>query len=141
MKKELSQDKKGFTVLEPILALALLGIFVLLAIPALFAGQEGSLSGSTREEALILADEGLEAARSIKDSGFANLTDGVHGLGTSTGWSLQVDTMTIEEIYTRTLTISTIDERTKKVVSSVSWVLGNGSSEEVSLATYLTNWR
>jgi hypothetical protein len=40
-----------------------------------------STSGD-RVRAVLLAEEGLEAVRSIRDTGFRNLVDGTYGLNT-----------------------------------------------------------
>lgn len=85
----------------------------------------------------MLAEEGLEAARNIRDENYVNLTDGTYGLSISNNKWAFTGTQDTTGAYTRRLTISTIDDSTKQVVCTVIWPGG----KQVSLSTYLTDWR
>jgi hypothetical protein len=80
-------------------------------------------------KAVYLAQEGLEAARSIRNSAFTNLTDGTFGLGiTSNRWTLTGANDVVDSIYTRQIQVSSINSTTKQVVATVSWTGTPGGS-------------
>ena len=84
-----------------------------------------------RARAATLADEGLEAVRNIRDANFSNLTDGTFGL-TTTGnqWNLSGASDT-SDIFSRAITISTVDANRKSITSSITWQQ-NPSEEALS---------
>lgn len=147
---------KGFGLIETIVAL---GVFSLLIsagvsgfIPAL---QMGRISRE-KTAAASLSREGLEAARSLRDQSFANLTSGTFGLGVSSSAWILSGTGDITDRFTRQLHISTAvrdaggslvasggtpDPDTFKVASTVRWNHLPGDPRSLTLETYLTNWR
>jgi type II secretory pathway pseudopilin PulG len=134
--------KTGFTILEPLLSLALFGVIVVLIIEALLYGQNNEIVTVIESKSLYLGEEGLEAIREIRDQDFATINDGSYGLSMATGsWSLTPGSDIIENIYTRTITIQTVDVGKKEITANVSWTDGEGRSGSVSLDTYLTNWK
>lgn len=76
--------------------------------------------GINGQQALFLAKEGIEATRAMRDNDFNYLADGAHGIayGTST-WAFTGASDTANG-FTRTITISPFDHRTKKIVSAVT---------------------
>lgn len=140
MPKELLQNSKGFSIIEIVVAAA---IFVLLATGLTSAwvyGLRSNISGGNRTRALFLAEEGMEAARSIKDGSFANLVDGTHGLSLSGGKWIFNGVSDVTENVTRTVFISTIDAQTKFVSTTVTWQERKEPSKVFSLAEYITDW-
>lgn len=133
--------KFGFSLVEVILAGSIFLMLALILIGSLIYGQESSLKAGQRNRAVLLAEEGLEAARSIRNSGFANLEVGIYGLTTTTGkWELVADSEMINN-FSRSLTISVIDDHHKEIISKVIWNSLNGAENNVSLATQLSDWR
>ena len=106
-------------------------------------------------EALLYAQEGLEAIRNIRDRNYLALTNGDHGLSfDGTEWVFVAAPEDIDGFYSRTLTISdvyrdeageiaetgTFDPETKKVVSEVSWDWKSIIPRSIFLTTYLSDW-
>jgi len=88
----------------------------------------------------MLAQEGIEAVKNIRDTGFRNLTIGNHGISLDQNqWVLSGAEDTID-IYTRVINISQIDHNIKRITSTVSWSGVRGTLESTSLSLYLTNW-
>ena len=85
MRKARSATSKGFSVVEVLLAASIFSLLVTALVGAFLYGQESSALAGARARAGQLADEGLEASRSIRDGAFTNLTDGAHGLAVSGG--------------------------------------------------------
>jgi len=139
MKKEHSHTN-GFSSVEVLLASAIFALFVTALAGAYFYGQESSALSGNRVRAVMLADEGLEAVRNIRDEAFTNLTDGTHGLAISSnqwGFSGSSD---IVDIFTRQLIIATVDSDRKSVTSQITWQQNPQRSGSVAAATYFTNW-
>ncbi|MFA6548006.1 MAG: hypothetical protein WCT11_03650 [Candidatus Magasanikbacteria bacterium] len=137
-----SKNKKpnGFSLIEIILSSGLLGMFALAFLGVLGFSQESTLRAGQRSRAIFLAEEGVEAVRSIRDENFANLTVGEHGLIANNKWNFTNQPDIINE-FTRTLTIADINSQTKQVVSQVSWKQSGGNQVSVSFSTLFTDWR
>ncbi len=152
------RKQTGQALVEVIIALA---IFSLIA-SALIVMIAGSLSvvgqGGKYLQAEALAQEGLEAVRSIKDRAW---NKGVYVqsavTASSTGWVFSGEGTT-EQIgdFTRIIDFETVcrnisgdiddcpsaytDVHTKKVTVTVSWENEFGVTDYVKKVTYLTNW-
>lgn len=141
MQKAPYPTKEGFLLAEVLLAVAIFSLFAYGLTISFIYGREGAVNAGTTNRAMFLADEGLEAARQIRDRGFSELTDGEHGLSTSGGnWIFQ-DVSDTHDNFTRKITISTVDVNTKRVRADINWTPGQGWSRNVSLTSLLTNWR
>ncbi len=152
--------KKGFSLVEVILAMALFMIFSSAVVKGLISGLDSNRLSGEQAKAKAYAVEGLEAIRSVRNQNFASLTNasptpGVARVGNL--WSYTGSNNVFDTKYNRTVVVSTVnrnasgdivpaptgtlDPNTKKVESKVSWNFTTARSEEVSLTTYLTNWR
>lgn len=136
----LVNKQKGFSLVEVILATS---IFVLLAtalIGSYLYGQESTMLAGNRAQAVLLAEEGLEVMRNLRDADFLNLTNGTHGLTLSGDqWNLS-GSSDVSGIFTRQIEISSIDDDRKGITSTVTWQQNPQREGTVSLATRLTNW-
>jgi len=137
--------KKGQSLIELIIAI---GIFVFVVPALVFLALDSYVSGRLASEmtkADFLAQEGLEAVRSIRDNSWSDLTAGTYGLAISgVHWIFQGSSEDINDQLkggTRVITIENIDPDRKKINSEVNWQFNGGRTEEVRLITYLTNWQ
>lgn len=139
--KEISIIRKsGFSLIEAILAVAVFSL-LLTAFAGIFAsGGQSSMLAGQRARAVFLAEEGLEAARNIRDAGFANLADGTHGLAVSGNQGTFSGSQDTSDIFTRQIVVSTVDAKRKSVTSNVTWQQNLQRTGSVALTTYLTNW-
>lgn len=141
MFKILEKNKNGFSLVEVLLSGALFAILAMVLLGGLIYGQEGTLTGGKTTRATLLAEEGLEAVRNIRDNNFSNLVDGTYGLAISGGkWTLS-GASDLTDIFTRNVVISTIDTDRKNVVANVTWQQNAQRSGSVSLASRLMYWR
>lgn len=141
MRKEISITKQAaFSLIEVILASAVFGLLVTAMAGTYLYGQEATALAGNRTRATLLAEEGIEAVRNIRDPAFANLTDGTFGL-TTTGnqWGV-LGTQDITDIFTRQMSITTVDSKRKDITSRVTWAQNGQRTGTVSLVTRLTNW-
>lgn len=142
IKKEWSTTKRsGFLLVEVLLASSLFVLFVTAFAGTFYYGLQSSVLAGDRSQAIMLAEEGQEAVRSMKNINFANITDGTHGLVYSNNaWTFS-GTQDTSNGYTRQVTVSTIDANRKSVTTSVSWQQIPGRMGEVSTIGRLTNWK
>lgn len=134
--------KNGFSLLEVILAAALFGIFAVALLSALSYGNSTAIRATERGRATYVAEEGLEAVRSIRSVNFSALTNGTFGLLTVTGgqWALTGTSDTTGH-FTRVITISDHNTLTKKIITTISWPDTNGETISTTLTTLLSNWQ
>lgn len=135
------QANKGFSVVEVLLAVSVMALIITGFTGAIIYGQESTVVAASQARATFIAEEGLEAVRNIRDSGFANLTDGTFGLSTSSSqWSFN-DSADVTDNFTRDINITSVDANRKQVVSTVTWQQTPSRTGNVALTTYLTHWK
>lgn len=131
------KDQRGQALVEIFISLGLL-IIGALAMSS-FSANIRLLKqyGPDQTRAVFLAEEGLEAARSLRDKDFSLLLNGTHGitLDQNGRWGLS-GTSDAESEFTRAVTISTINPRLKLVTSSVT-----GPRTTAALTTALADIR
>ena len=105
---------------------------------------------------MFLAQEGLDAARAIRDSAWTDLVVGNHGLSRISGaWSFSGTSEAVGNKYTRAIIVEDTNRsaydgdilssggvnygRTKKVTSRITW-FSDDIARTVSAASYLTDW-
>ena len=138
--ERLITNEAGFSIIEALLASALFSLFVTAMVGAYIYGKQSTSGAGNRARAALLAEEGLEALRNIRDHDYANLADGTRGLTSSTNqWALS-GSADMSDIFTRQLTIATIDSNRKAVTATISWPAGFGTTT-IALSTVLANWR
>ena len=136
---------KGQSLIELLIAMA---VFVLVVSAITFLILDSYIAHRAGREvtlATFLAEEGLEATRSIRDNDWDDLIDGNHGIATSIdGWIFQG---TEEDISNqlgegiRKVIVESLDADRKKVQSQITWEFTRARPQEIILVTYLTNWQ
>lgn len=146
-------------MVEVIIAMAVFSLIATTLIGGAISGQQGLLSSGDIFEAHMLAQEGVEAVRAIRDRAYNELHLAQSGVSTSTnaGWSF-LGEGTNETIgkYLRTITFSGVcrdgsddiatcpatytDPHTKQVTVTVSWVSPYGKARNVERKVFLSNW-
>lgn len=138
-------NQEGQSLIELIVAI---GIFVISIASLLLLILNSYVSGRLALEmtkASFLAQEGIEAVRSIRDNSWDNLISGFHGLTISNGhWVFQG---TFEDISDqlregkRIIIVEDLAQDRKKITSQVNWSFAKEKTQEIKLITYLTNWQ
>jgi len=141
MQKEPSptNQPRGFSLIELILSSALVLLLATLFTNAVLSGIEGSVTSGSYARANLLAEEGLEATRNIRDDGYSNLSDGTYGIGLSGGAWAFLGTSDTQDGFSRSVQVQTLDATTKQVTSTVTWQLSPTRTGTVTESTYLTN--
>lgn len=135
------KKRKAFSLVEVLLAGAVFSLLVTALVGAYLYGEEATMLAGNRARAVFLAEEGLEAARNIRDADFANLSDGTYGLSISGNqWNFSGASDT-QGIFTRSVTVAPVSAHRKSVMSTITWQQNAGRTGTVSLVAYLTNWQ
>jgi len=150
-------NKKGFGAIEIIIAAAIISITLFGLVSAFQNSLRVSRETGNKVQSGFLLEEGLEAARLMRDADWNNL----NALATSTSYALLfengswVATTTVQYIdnkFERTILVEdvyrdanddispsgTFDPDTKKVTVYLSWSRNNATTTQ-SAATYLSN--
>jgi len=151
--------RKGYLVVEVLLAAALFVTFATGAIVAVVSSWDANRRAQEQTVAMQYLSEGLEAVRSIKNQDFANLLPTPSlGVARSAGgvWSFSgSNNATDSGRYTRVVSVEDVnrdasgnivltgtpDPSTKKVTSSVAWDFTAARPQDLTVSTYMTNWR
>ncbi|MBI2645180.1 prepilin-type N-terminal cleavage/methylation domain-containing protein [Candidatus Uhrbacteria bacterium] len=132
---------KGFLLIEVMLAIAIFLLLISTLTGAYLTGQESSVLAGNRARATMLAQEGLEATRNIRDASFTNIGNGLHGLSISSNqWGFSDTSDATDSFFTRQIAVSSIDADRKTVTSTITWQQNPSRTGTISLVTRLTNW-
>ena len=138
--KSIKNSSRGGILLEAILAIAILMLALTGIIGISLGGLTSTLRGEDQLEANAIVQETLEAARSVRDFDWKNLTAGVHGLSDAAGyWELSGTSSTVGD-YTRRITVTDVDAATKDVVARVEWQPFAGTNNAIEIINRFTTW-
>jgi len=134
------KNQEGFSLVEVVLASAVFVLMVTALVGAYLYGEQATALAGNRARAAMLAEEGLEAVRNIRDVTFTNLANGTYGLSTiGNQWSL-LGSQDISDIFTRQIIISSIDPTRRTVTTNVSWQQNPQRTGLVSLTSRFADW-
>ena len=142
--KAMAGKQAGFSLVEVILSSAVFVLLVTALVGAYLYGQEATALAGNRARANMLAEEGLEAVRNIRDNDFASLTPGSKGLAISANQWVFSGASDATDIFTRSTTISPVggaSSNRKNITASVTWQQNPQRIGTVSLVSRLTNWQ
>ncbi len=132
---------KGQSLLEILFAIALFTIGVVTIGYVLFESQSSMQNNIEFSQALLLAEEGIDAVRSIRDHSFALLEDGIYMLvQDNSAWELREIEPNASK-FERTITVSSVSDGVKQITSLVSWEDLHQIEKDVTLHTYVSGWR
>lgn len=139
MKLFSKSNQSGQSLIEVIIAIFIFSLGIATVGMLVLDANVTSRQGIERTKATFLAEEGLEAARSIRNSSFVNLTEGSHGATTTSGTFSFSGTSDVSDQFTRVVTVENIDAMQKKVTSLVTWPFLPLRPGSVTLVTRLAN--
>lgn len=145
----------GFGLIETITAIGLFAVFATVGVTTILHSYSVNRLSWEKDQAVLLAQEGVEAARSLKERAWSNMVAGTYGVDESGGsWVFTGSSDTLGD-YTRTVTVSTVqrdgsnnivtsggtvDSDTMMVTSAVNWSFSPTRNNQVTFSTYLTNF-
>lgn len=141
--------QSGQSLIEAVVAVGLVVVIATALISATTAGLKSGQSGKLRSKAVVLAQDGLELARKLRDSNwvvfesYGTAPNNIKCLDSVGAWSTQSGScpFDIDNNYARTVTFTWDNPNSRmKAGSVVSW---NERSQvkSVTLTTYFTDWR
>lgn len=150
----------GFSLVEVIIATALFGMFATALVGLIWSTYGSGLQSLDRSVAVMYAQQGQEAARSIRRQSWNLLVNGNYGLSQAAGsWQFFGSSDLLDNKFTRVITVAdacrnslddiidcatpqaTVDLRTKKIIVTVNWVSLLGMNNGITLNSYLTTWQ
>ncbi len=140
------RKRPGFLLVEILLGVVLLGMFLSGLGATLLYGQESTVNGGDRARGAYFTERALQAVRSMRDSSFASLTTGVHGitLNGSQDWVYSgVNTIGSGGYVTSVVVgANPADPLNSLIVTgSTVWQHGYNRMGSVQMTTEVTNWR
>ncbi|MEK7648942.1 MAG: hypothetical protein AAB400_03425 [Patescibacteria group bacterium] len=148
--------KKGQAILEIVIALAIFSFIAMALVSLMLGSLHGGQQGSQHLEADALAQEGLEAIRSIRDGAWNELPATPSGVAISANQWIASGASNSIPPFTRTITVSDVcrtsqgdsascpasytDPHTKYAESRVDWTTLENTPNRVVRSSYLTNW-
>jgi prepilin-type N-terminal cleavage/methylation domain-containing protein len=154
------KKNKGFTIIEVLIASLIISTMMIAVMSATSIGIQLSERALRQVQASMLAEEGVEVIKIIRDNGWTSIS----GLSTNTDYYISFDSNwhvwtigttpvgPIDEIFTRKIVFSnvsrdsnddiassgSIDTGIKKVSVTVSW-LSSGVTVSKNITFYITN--
>lgn len=150
------KSQKGFGLLELIVAMGLFMIVVVSGAGGILKSYSLNRLADEEVGATLYATEGIEAAKSIANQDWANLSAGTYGVDSSGGGWAFSGSSNQSLPFTRVLTISdvyrdsqgnivtsggTLDPNTYRVNSTVSWDFTPTRNNNINLTSYLSNFK
>ncbi len=135
----MKKNYQGITVIEAVVSIAIFSLISGAAIQSYLLSQKLTLRAADKTKALWLSEEGIEAARSIRDQNFSTMSPGTYGLSLASGsWQFLSSSDSVDG-FMRTVTISSLSTDNLYATSTVSWT-SDGATSTVALGSRLTNW-
>lgn len=135
--------RRASLLLEALISVAIFSVFVAAVGFAMILGERSTVAAGDRQRATFLAEQGIEAARYLRDADFDALTPDVFTPVIAPGglWSLLPGEGTTPDGYRTSLTFTDLEDDRFVVSSRVAWDFGKTRSGSVLVTTYLTDWR
>ena len=136
----LPNSQKGQSLIEILFTIAIFTLGVVTIGYVVLESFSSIRSSVESMQARLLAVEGVEVVRSLRDNGFENIPTGTYGIALTSGvWTL-IESPDTQGKFTRTITIVDVDSEIKEVTVTVLWS-GLGTQEKrVVLSTQFSNF-
>lgn len=132
----------GQSLMEILFAMTIFLVGVVTVNYLVFDAQSALQKNTDFTVAYLLAEEGIEAMRTIRDHSFSDVETGTYGLEfNDLLWTVSEQPTDVTSKYSRSITVVDIDSHLKKIVSLVVWTDEQSTQKQVKLVTYLSNWR
>ena len=138
-----TNSQSGHSVIELLVAIAVFTIGVSSVIVLTLDALTISRRSIERTQAIMLAHEGLEAVRSIRDNDFLSLVNGTYGLTIENGKWIFKNSSDTTDVFTRSIDIRQpgISTNVKEITSTISWYITPTQSKSIQFVQYFTNWK
>lgn len=138
----MKRHRSGFLLVDILLGVAVFAIIIGALTSGLAFSHREVLGSGDRVRAAYVAEQSLEAVRSIRDQDFAALTEGTHGLTIQDGlWTLSGTGSVTEAGYNTAVSLANATDDRIAVTVNVSWNFGANRSGNLELHGEVGNWR
>jgi len=135
-------NQKGFSIVEILLSSAMLAMIVTAFTGAIIYGEQITQVAGGISRASFLAQEGIEATRSIRDQSFSNLINGSYGLAVSGNkWVFSGNSDATNGFVRQIVVSDGTDSNRKTITSTVIWQETIQRTGNVGLTTEFSNWK
>jgi len=136
------KKQKGQSLIELLIAIAIFSFTISAVAFLIIDSYTANRLGLEITQATFLAEEGLEAAKAIRDNDWRNLTNGWHGLAISSNQWVFAGTQDKNDKYARSIEVAEEEaNKLKKITSKIIWDFSSGDQQEISLIQYFSNWQ
>lgn len=134
------ENSSGQSLLEVVVALGVTTLVLTALVSVVTVAVRNARFAKNQSLATKYAQEGIEAARTIRDRDWSQLANGIHGLfWDGSQWSFSGSSDSPSSGFTRVVDVSEPLASQKLVTVTVSWSEG-GRTHQSRLTTYLTEW-
>jgi type II secretory pathway pseudopilin PulG len=135
--------RPGFLLVEALIGIAIFATLVVAAYGVLLNGQSASIRGGDRVRATAIANQALQAAKSMRASSFAGLTAGTHGIaiGSNGQWTWSGSQITHSGSYITSVGVTSLATDWLRLTATTRWNHGKNGSGSVVLTADLTDWQ
>ena len=142
----LHRHRPAFLLVESVVGFAVFGMFLAAVGLAFIASFQSRSGAGDRVRGVTLTEAAIEGARSMRDSSFAGLNVGDHGVRIGSGalgarWIFDGTKALTKDGYATTLTVSSLASDWLQLQARTTWNHGLSQSGSVTLTTELTDWR
>lgn len=137
------QVRGGFLLVDALLASSVLAMVLGTLVGVLLYGQAAVRAAGDRTQAVLLAEEGLEVARLLREEGgLTALAAGTFGIQREEGgqWAF-VPTQDETGVFTRRVIIESTDPTRTDVTCTVSWQSETWAGGMLSVRTRFSDWQ
>ncbi len=133
--------RKGLLLLDILVGVAVFAILIGSVIFTLLMSQRSILKSGDKMQATFLAQQALEAVRTMRDNDFDSITTpGTYGIIIQDDvWVLDGTSVT-QDGFTVSITLANVDSDVS-ATANVSWAIGQLREGDVSLSAQYSNWR
>jgi len=125
MKEGYIKNQSGQSILEVLVALAILAVSISSAMFLIFQSQSFSIDSVVNQEATHLAQNGLEESRKTAKANFDSLAS----------------TSTLVGDFLQEIIVESVDDYSKKIISRATWQADIRRPQKVELTTVVTDWQ
>jgi len=135
-------NQKGFSIVEILLSSTVLVMMVTAFTGAIIYGRQSTQVAGGSSRASFLAQQGVEATRSIRDQSFSNLINGSYGLAVSGNkWVFSGNSDSTNGFVRQVVVSDGSDSNRKIITSTVIWQKTIQRTGNVVVTTELSNWK
>lgn len=136
------RGRPAFLLIEALIGITLFALFIGSVGVSFLVSFGTSLAAGDRMQGATIAQDALEGVLAIRDTSFASLTAGTHGVAVRNGaWAFSGSAIHTDDGYHTSVSLSSVSSDIWRAAVRTTWNHGTGRSGSVLLSVDLTDWR